>query len=440
MATIYVDSNAGTPPHDGADWAGAYLTLADCETAEAPYAVDQEIWLASDHAETTASGLVFAFANGTDAQPIRLLSVNSGTDEFASGAHITATGSASDIVISTGASVWFGVKFTAPDNFLAGTVSTSHKFFSCITDIGDVPFGGIAGFIILECHDCTLESADAIVASIVVDNQGIYLFRNCTITMGSANSGEPVVDFSSGDSNITIVFEDCDFSGCTADMHLVTFDAAAVMNQVTFRRCKLPSSYQITTTIPRGNTIRVESCSGGTDTVPFLGITNWTDEFGVTQATTTQKRTGGASDGDQTFSWEMNPNVNVSFYSPLESPPITYWATPGAQTVTIHIANDVDLDTDECWMVVEHPDVATPANPDHIVLSNTKPNPLVTGNAIARDAGSTWDGAGTGTDGSTGQQKLVSSSFNPTEAGPVIIRVYLAKDDTMYVDPQPVIA
>ena len=138
----------------------------------------------------------------------------------------------------------------------------------------------------------------------------------------------------------------------------------------------------------------------------------------------------------------MTALANVSYYAPLESPPITYWAEPGAQTVTIYTADDADLDDDELWMVVEHPDGSvTNAEPDHVVLQNTKPNPLATPAAVARDSGSTWSGSGTGTDGSTGQQKLVSSSFNPTVAGPVIIRVYLAKASAvMYVDPRPAVA
>ena len=116
-------------------------------------------------------------------------------------------------------------------------------------------------------------------------------------------------------------------------------------------------------------------------------------------------------------------------------------ARPGVQTVQIHTADDVDLLDNELFMIVEHPSTDTPANPNHVVLQNTKQDPLKSPSAVLRDPGSTWNGVGTGQDGFTGQQILISNGFNPTEAGPVIIRVYCGKPNaTFYVDPKPVVA
>ncbi len=438
---IYVDSNA-SGADNGTSWINAYQTLALCETGEAPYAVDQEIWLAHDHAESTAGSLAFAFANGTATQPVRLISVNSGTDNYEAGATITATVSTSDITIGTGASTWLGVTFVTPDNFGFNATTTTHSFYECTFNAADTPMELLQTYICIECYDCTIISADTSLPGIVLNRaSGHLLIRGGSITMASAASASAMFLANAADSDNILVVEDCDLSGggtTTANMVLTALNVASLNNTITFRRCKLPASYT-TQTMVGGNVLQIESCSGGTDTVPFLGVTEWQDQHGVVQSVTTDVRTGGASDGDQLYAWEMNPVANVSYYAPLESPPIVYWAEAGAQTVTIHIANDVDLDTDQCWITIEHPSEATPAEPDHIVLT-TKPAPLVTGNAITRDSGSTWSGAGTGTDGSTGQQKLVSASFNPVEAGPVIIRVYLATDDTMYVDPKPVVA
>lgn len=58
------------------------------------------------------------------------------------------------------------------------------------------------------------------------------------------------------------------------------------------------------------------------------------------------------------------------------------------------------------------------------------------GTALDRSESVSWSGTGTGTDGSTGQQSL-SVDINPAIDGPAFIRVYLAKDQTVYVDPNP---
>jgi hypothetical protein len=216
--------------------------------------------------------------------------------------------------------------------------------------------------------------------------------------------------------------------------------------ELVYRRCKLPSTYKIPT-LPSANLLlKVESCSGSTSTVPFLGVGGQAARdgghgsvLGSTKTVIAQARTDGASDGTQGYSWEMTVPATASFFAPLESPPMVCEVAAGVpQTITVHTADDVDLNDDQLWMVVEHPDGSvTNAEPNHTVIM-TKPDPLATPSAVARDSGSTWGGAGTGTDGSTGQQKLVSDVFTPTVAGLAFVRVYLAKASAvMYVDPKP---
>ncbi len=448
MTTYYVDDGGSqTAPYD--TYAKAETTLAALIAAVTPFTAGDEIHIGHDHAESTAGTVTFAFAAGTELQPIRVISTNTGSDAYQAGASIAITGVENDLNISTGASVWYGVTLTVADNLFFIAEATTHRFVDCVIVVADLLLVMNANWITLEFVDSALSSADATANEMRLSSATTSLIiRGGSVTMGSAGSGLPIFVIGAGDSGNHITVEDCDLSGCTSDLVLVSFNTGHD-NRVIFRRCKLPSAYTLPATpTAKRNRIEVESCSGGTSTKPFLGVGGvdggnamWRDIKGDVRTATAQHRNGGASDGVNDYSWEMTANANVSYFSPLESPSIVYWAEPGSQTVTIYTANDADLNDNELWMVVEHPDTATPANPDHIVLSNTKPNPLATPGAVARDAGSTWDGAGTGTDGAAGQQKLVSSSFNPVEAGPVIIRVYLAKaSTTMYVDPKPAVA
>lgn len=405
-------------------------------------AAGEEIHIGHDHVDQDGGSVIVAFGNGTEEQPIRLISTNTATDVYQPGARLESVGGGSDITIQSGASVWYGVTLISLDNFSVGTANATHKFYDCTIDALDIP-ASIVSEATAEFHNCTLTSNDITVASIICGSEAAALFLDCTIVLANAGSGEPIVAVSDG---ARAIFESCDFSGCTSDMSL---SEVGVINnsQIIYRRCKLPSAYTVESAFGGNNVLQVESCSGTTSTVPFLGVggdagvSGLIDVFGITKTVTAQKRVGGASDGVNDYSWEMTAEATVSYFSPLESPPIVYWAEPGAQTVTIHTADDADLNDNELWMVVEHPDGSvTNAEPTHTVLANTRPDPLAAPGAVARDSGSTWDGAGTGTDGSTGQQKLVSSSFNPTVAGPVIIRIYLAKASAvMYVDPKPVV-
>ncbi len=444
MATTYYVDDGGTATAPFDTYAKAANTLAGLITAVTPFAVDDEIHIGHDHAESTAASVTFAFVNGVEAQPIRIISTNTTSDEYDEGASITVTGT-SDVNISSGSSVWYGVTFVVGDDFALTLANTVHEFHNCTITATDRCLT-VSGETSGRFFGCIFSSADASAPGFSIVAESTLLIRGGSISMGSANSGVGIIVFGSSDS-ARVTIEDCDLSGCTNDMSLMT-PGGGSSKVVHYRRCKLPSAYTMPTMIAENNVLEVESCSGSTSTNPFLGIGGegtaggvggWSDVLGFTKAVVAQKRVGGASDGVNSYSWELNPNTNVSYFAPMVSPPMVYLAVPGSQTVTVHIANDVDLNDDECWMVVEHPDTGSPASPDHIVLSNTKPNPLATGSAITRDSGSTWEGAGTGTDGSTGQQKLVSSSFNPIEAGPVVIRIYLAKDDTMYVDPREVV-
>lgn len=431
---------------DGLSWAASYRRLSNLLAGET-IANGEFIYLGHTHVEDATANVTYNFVNGTEVNPIRVISatVGSGSPVVSeAGANLNADAGAFSITVGTGNTAWFGVTITPGNDFKFPSLNIVHRFENCTSNAADLPLSlGLEATVIWVGG--SIISADVSSPNIALSAEAALLCRGVTITMGSAGGSEAIVV---GITDATrVLFEDCDFSGCTSTMVLGVFTATN-NGMLTYRRCKLPSAYVVPSVTAGNNVLRVESCSGTTSTEPFLGLGGQAardggqdNTLGTIKTVTVQKRVGGASDGVNDYSWRMEGATGCSFYSPLESPPITYWAEPGAQTVTIHTAIDSDLDTDELWMVVEYPDDSvTNAEPNHVVLSNTKPDPLETPAAVTRDSGSTWDGAGTGTDGGQGQQKLVSSSFNPTVAGPVIIRVYSGSESTFYIDPKPVVS
>ncbi len=446
MATYYVDDGGSdTDPFD--TYAKAASSLSALETAKAPYTAGDEIHIGHDHQEQIAGNTTYNFANGTEAAPVRLISTNTGTDAYQAGAKIDTDGGGFDVLLGSGWSSWYGVTIdlVPGDDFSVTGSNIGHEFHECSLEINDLLLGFASAEETVKFYNCTITCPAVGGPFINMSAESYLLMRGCSVTINNANAAEPIVENIS--DGTVVLFEDCDFSACTATMALAEYDGTQSNTFVTYRRCKLPATFAMPT-IPVGNNkFFMESCSVAAIAAPLLGIggktdvDGWSSIQGTIGTTTTQARTGGASDGTNLYAWEVKAAATASFFTPLELPPITYWAEAGAQTVTIHTADGADLNDDELWMELSYPD-GDPQQPDNLIsTASTRNDPLDTPQAVPRDAGSTWAGAGTGTDGGTGQQKLSWGSINPDYGGPVVIRIFVAKASaTMYVDPRPVIS
>jgi hypothetical protein len=154
-----------------------------------------------------------------------------------------------------------------------------------------------------------------------------------------------------------------------------------------------------------------------------------------TQTTeTTIVRTGGASDGTTPISWKFTVNANVSRFQPFEAIPIVVWndTTGGALTATVFgiwgggaVPNNNDV-----WMEVEY--LGTSGNPLALFVSSGLADPLAPPASVSTDT-SVWGG-------STTKFKLVSPSFTPQLKGPIIIRVFVGANATIYIDPKATVA
>jgi len=441
-----VDGGATWTAREHNSWDNAAPTLDHLLTGETIAAAD-EIWLEDGHVEGAVVSTTYTFTNGTLLDPIKVVSVDKVDDSYSPGATIDVNGTINDDVNIYGYTTWYGVTLEASDNIALGNGEGDLvKLVDCILNPDDQVANSTNSYvgrgIVLE--DCTVSIKDTgstpslqlnrNAASFVM--RGGSLSAPLTVTAGLIICKQALA----GDAQL-FLFEDVDLSDWPSGTKL--FDNSTdIKNTYIFRRCKLPSGY-VLGTLPKLSKLIIESCSTTTSTVPFLGVTTYKDDWGTVESDVTDYRNGGATDGENEFSWKVTSNA-VTYESPLELPPIGLWVEPGAspKTLTLYIAGANDLTDDKIWAVVESPSEDVPANPNHKV-STSRPDPRTTGTnvSVTRDTGSTWEGSNTGVDGGLGQQKITISGIDATEAGPLVVRVYIAAaSDTRYIDPKPVIS
>lgn len=263
------------------------------------------------------------------------------------------------------------------------------------------------------------------------------LFRGCTFSMSTSTAS--FVFRLSGSDRTSLIVEDSDLSD-VAGAKLLDAASFSYAGYARFSRCTLKSGFTHAS-FPGGNMSNkylVEDCTDGVITVPEFGITQMESRLGTITHETTSVRTGGASNHGVTYSHKfVTDAVAEEIYHPLEGPPMVIRVDSGSQTLTIHFAGAVDMNDDDLWVEVSSPSELASETSQYLWQS-TRLEVLATPAAtnLVRDTGAVWGGADTGSDGSTGQQKI-DISINPAQAGKVVVRAYLAKPSTThYVCPK----
>jgi len=421
--TIYVDSAAGGA-NDGTSWTDAYTSFASADGAAA---AGEKILVDDGHVESIASATTYNFTNGTDADPVIVVSVDNADDSYSTGANIANATAGGRHVTIQGVVQMFGITMSS--------TSSANDFFS--NSLNAV------------YEDCSFTFGDKLQVTLS-DEQNV--FRNCTISVGRCDfigqkSVAKFIGCTITTSNASIAFflaQDgieldvigCDLSGLTASK-LIDGHEGLTGGRHSFRRCELQGALTIDPyTTPEGNSILVESCTSGAITVPELGITQRELYGGRVKSSTSQYRTDGATDGESVHSWEMTTDASLAqeVYVAIESPSIARWVDGGSSiTVTVFVASGGTLNDDDFWIEMLSPnETASPNQTSQAnFYSSRVANPQATPAALTTDASSNWDGSGVGT------KQEISRTFTPTEAGPVSIRCYLAKPlTTVYVDPR----
>ncbi len=433
MANFYVDSNAagaGT----GADWANAFTTLGAAFTAGAS---GDTFYVAHNHASTTGSANTIT-GKGSAASPCRVLCVSSAGSvppvaaDLRTTATITTTGN-SALTISGGVCLFYGITFNCGTGAVAarlvigGTTDNRHRYVNCAfkklgttADSTAVTIGsGGRTQVVLE--NTTLELGAATDAIVIV---GSFTWRGTA--SGYSGATIPTTGlFSLGSAGSDVFLEGVDLSALSNT--IIRTPAGTTTLRVILKDCKLHASATIAPT-PTG-------INPGVDVIRSdSGDTNYRSERYQYQGTMTTEivtvRTGGASDGTTTISWEIVPTTNNDPDWPFQCYPISIWNdTVGAVTLTIEgtWAGVAVPTTADVWMDVEY--LGTSGFPLGSFAYGGPTTILSAG--VAHSASSeTWGAGGT-------TKFKMAKTVTVAEKGPITVYVkYAHTTNTCWIDPK----
>ena len=422
--TIHFVDDTATGANDGTSKTDAWTSYQ----SSTGVAAGDTIRVASTHDEIVSGAFNPDWLNGTNAAPIKIISVDFSDDSYASrGARIGADGA--NFVIA-GVVQFYGMKLdaTTGDFFFLDDGVEIQVFDDCAINVGDGngDFFSPAAPSIAIFRNCTITLNDTFFFAATV---GCHLhFINCDLVKAGAETSLIL----GMDHNAHYIFEGCDLTDWTTIVQAA--DSGA---KVHIKQCQMKSGFALFSgTIAGGQEfLFVRSHSDTNITVPKLGLQELQLFTGAITADLTSFRTGGADDGEQAnaHSWKMVSNANtLEFFDPLCTPWGVRWVDGGAEiTLTFNVASGGTLNDDDFWIEMLTPDETATATTLADFRTSRMADPQATPAALTTDGDSTWNGSGVGT------KQKVSFTFTPDIAGPVKFRACLAKPSTtVYFDPK----
>lgn len=360
MAVKYVDSNAAGAAN-GDNWTDAY---ADVATGLTNVAAGDTIYVASDHAESSAA-ITWGAVTSSATNPVWIISADktSGTppSTFTLGAEevstntFTMTGNHGHIVI--------GLRLVADNDFTISQNDGYYHYINCDieqTDVVSTRFIGING-------DDTVCICDGVQFSFSHASQylrqalqgGRAFLRNCSIKGGSTAINE-LIDFVNTRGTQTEIIG-CDFSGMATGGDIVGSGGLPTGingGQGTFYRisgCKLPTTGVINgaSFVEHGSRIEAYDFGIGTSTVPSVHIE---DYRGLTVEDTATYRTA-TYDGASNYSlYATATTQSVRGVLPHRFLLSEFYAAANP-TLTCEFMSDgaVTFDAADLWIEVEYP-------------------------------------------------------------------------------------
>ncbi len=423
MATYYVDSNA-TGLDDGSSWTDAWTSIASATGATA----GDFILVSHTHSQTPSYPWP-RFLNGTVNNPIKLISTNSSTGQYAYGAKFS-----SGSVASSGGNIYckgfdfstliydfsFGGSTTLP---LGDIAVFENCYFGFNRGGTDVNFAIGGNQTVVKFVNCEIYSSGT--GSLMLsDSQfwsGRFEFDSCIFDapnayVSTSNYNEPSKPH---------LFRNCDLTNFS-----YMFVNGNSQRQVVVEDCNLNASFTAFNVTPHDEKLTVFSSDDSVLTGEADGVHLIATSRGEVTTSKTEYRSSGA-ESDVNYSWKLAASSScVEGYTALDAVPISKYVESGSQTITVYVAGGASLNDDDFWIEVESPseEVSPTAQGK---FRTTKPDPLATPTALTSDTSSTWNGTGVGT------KQKIEVAISPTIAGTVTVRCYLAKPSTtVYVDPK----
>jgi hypothetical protein len=254
----------------------------------------------------------------------------------------------------------------------------------------------------------------AAAAAFLSCGQGFFTWKNTASAITGATLPTTLFKVNVNRSCIALI-EGVDLSALGSGKTLVSGEATP--QQFVFKDCRLGASVTVSGTPTAPSSMRTDLIRGDSS-----GTNYRTERYryeGTQTAETTIVRTGGASDGTTSLTWNLTTTANSKWAVPFEAIPISIWndSTSAITTLTIYgtttgggVPNDDDI-----WIDVEY--LGAAGNPQGSFKTSTKADTLAAAAATNNSAdGSTWGGSGAGNG-----FKIVCPSFTPAQKGPINI-------------------
>ena len=222
--------------------------------------------------------------------------------------------------------------------------------------------------------------------------------------------------------------------------------------EVTFKNCKIGSTFNLIDGIPVGKHVRVAQYGCKKDTTLTAGKSVQDFEIASLMGTvknSVKTRTNGASDGISSWSYQLSLNANASesYFLPLESPKIAAWIDGNgtSKTINVYIVREgstiapTALNNDEVWVEVYAPSSAPATDESLYKIATSKvATPLTTPSVIPTDTNNTWSGTQ-----ANQTAQVISLNISPGYSGPIFVKLFYGKriatpttDDDLFVDPK----
>jgi hypothetical protein len=437
----YVRSTDGNDADDGLTWATAKATVTGASGALSLAAAGERIWVSQAHAETTAGSISLASA-GTSAAPVEIFCGNDAAEPPTSkttGASISTTGTAN--ISFTGHAAVHGTRFNGGDSTGTSLLNFTSlnslwwKFEQCVLAIRG---SNAAGRIVAGSTGTGTDSKVLLIdtdvqfanAAHAINPNCPFEWRGGEILLGTVPTGG-LFKPASGTTPHTVV-RGVDLSNIGSN-ELVSYATATMGGTITFENCEVAAG-----TVPTAGTapgpghlsVIFDNCTSA----DFHLNASRTHYEGVLTTVDTTFRNGGALHiSGSEFSWQMDAGTGATFHHPFYSPELIKPCLPaqvGVSTIlTVEILHDsaTNLQDDEVWIEVEYP--GTSGGVQSVFTSDRMADELATP-ADQAASSATWTESM-----SNDNEQALSVTVTPQEVGFFRVRVAVAKDYTLYVDP-----